>query len=77
MPRIGIYLIKKVTPNKDNITVNDGMDITIFVFDVNDEQAHFAGVKNPIYLVRDGKIQQYVTFTLCYWRRTAYRTKSI
>ncbi len=51
----------EVNPNKDAITVNDGMDITIFVYEAHDQKAHVAGAKNPVYLVRNNEIYQFFT----------------
>jgi serine phosphatase RsbU (regulator of sigma subunit) len=35
---------------------NDGMDCTLFTFDLKTLQMEFSGANNPLWIVRDGKI---------------------
>jgi serine phosphatase RsbU (regulator of sigma subunit) len=45
------------TLNKQgNSRTNDGMDITILVIDETAQKIHFAGAKNPLYLIRNQEV---------------------
>ncbi|GEM_PF-761838 len=46
---------------REGIAVNDGMDITILVLDETDQKVHFAGAKNSVYFVRNGKMRTFKT----------------
>lgn len=39
----------------DNLSVNDGMDMAIAVYDSQDQTVAFSGAKNPLYFVRKGQ----------------------
>jgi len=67
-PEILYELDQKVThathrqnAEKEGIAVNDGMDITILVLDETVQKVHFAGAKNSVYFVRDGKMKNFKT----------------
>ena len=51
-------LFQVLSKQKDS-QVDDGMDLTVLVFDENAQQVHFSGAKNPLYLVREGEMLQY------------------
>ena len=44
--------------DQENISLRDGMDITICVFDKKNFQLEFAGAINPIYVIRNNKINE-------------------
>lgn len=56
--RILSVLDRKLLMKLQKHNVNDGMDISILVFDSDNHQITFAGANNPLYYVRNGEITQ-------------------
>lgn len=44
--------------NYEDATAKDGMDITLCSLDLKNRQLEFAGAFNPLYLIRDGELQE-------------------
>jgi len=52
--------IKIILRKKDvNFSVHDGMDITLCALDKNKRTLEFAGIHNPLYLIRNNKLLMY------------------
>jgi serine phosphatase RsbU (regulator of sigma subunit) len=49
-------LILGLKPDETGQGGNDGMDCTLFTFDLKTLQMEFSGANNPLWIVRDGKI---------------------
>lgn len=43
----------------ENHEIHDGMDLVLLCYDKQKQEIHFSGAKNPLYLIRDGAIQQF------------------
>ncbi len=39
--------------------IKDGMDMTVTVIDFNEDKLYYAGANNPLYLIRDGELEQF------------------
>jgi serine phosphatase RsbU (regulator of sigma subunit) len=55
LKKLDFHILQKLKKSTDN-QVNDGMDISILVFDSQDKKVLFGGAKNPLYYVRNNEI---------------------
>ncbi len=51
--------VVKALMQRNEETINDGMDLTLIAFDRAKTKLEFAGAYNPLYLVRDGEVITY------------------
>jgi len=55
LKELDFHILQKLKKSTDN-QVNDGMDISILVFDIQNQKVLFGGAKNPLYYVRNNEI---------------------
>ena len=56
---INIGISRTLRQEYSNSAIQDGMDMVFIAIDYNVMQLHFAGAKNPIYIIRNGILQEY------------------
>jgi ligand-binding sensor domain-containing protein/serine phosphatase RsbU (regulator of sigma subunit) len=55
LDQLNIEVVKALTQRNEE-TINDGMDLTLIAFDRKNSTLEFAGAYNPLYVVRDGEV---------------------
>jgi serine phosphatase RsbU (regulator of sigma subunit) len=56
---INVGISKTLRQEYSKSAIQDGMDMVFIAIDYNTMLLHFAGAKNPIYIVREGILQEY------------------
>ena len=57
-------VIKSLRQTGDAKEAKDGMDIALCLLDLESNMLHFAGAKNPLYLIRNGELVEYKADTM-------------
>jgi ligand-binding sensor domain-containing protein/serine phosphatase RsbU (regulator of sigma subunit) len=55
LDQLNVEVVKALTQRNEE-TINDGMDLTLIAFNRENFTLEFAGAYNPLYLVRDGEV---------------------
>lgn len=52
------YVINTVHDKDNEMAITDGMDISLCLYDKASQMLYFSGANNPLYIIRDGKLQE-------------------
>ena len=59
LDKINVELSDTLHNGKEDVHTRDGMDVAIITIDFKNKELEYAGAFNPLYLVRDGVLQQF------------------